>query len=376
MWAFVLLMESGSSVTFAGGASVVISALTAGFTVATFSYDMDTDKILRKMSPDFYGIIPNGSSRKTLVFACMSLNGALLLLIKSLTSVLLIAIDFRYFVGALCGEIALFMFYKSVRRDFTHPTPLNNRCTSAFVSFFVRLVVMVSTSFTAPVQFRHVDDFGGLYYCLACAGSLVTTFAATYVYFDRRAEEARTTFLEEDEANTLVSVLVAAWVSVFAVFLLSIKRSHLGTFLSVGRGCDFHMNTFLTSSTDEQKASIFGDNPIVWRKIRPLVSEWVKKRWWTWEEEQPEWFTDAFKASVPSDMLPEEEEEKRASESSGRGGRRRSSIARLLPASPGQQKMSARVSLRSVSGRSRYELTKKRAARLRNGSADGEEGNF
>ena len=45
--------------------SLAISALTAGFTSATISFDMDTDTMQRKNNPEFYGFVPDSARRRT-----------------------------------------------------------------------------------------------------------------------------------------------------------------------------------------------------------------------------------------------------------------------------------------------------------------------
>ena len=45
--------------------SLVISALTAGFTTATISFDLDTDQVMRNSNPEFYGYIPDSIKKRT-----------------------------------------------------------------------------------------------------------------------------------------------------------------------------------------------------------------------------------------------------------------------------------------------------------------------
>jgi hypothetical protein len=42
--------------------------------------------------------------------------------------------------------------------------------------------------------------------------------------------------------------------------------------------------------------------------IKDPVKEWVQENWWTWVEEKPGWFTDAWIAKVPDDFIPAEED--------------------------------------------------------------------
>ena len=45
--------------------SLIISALTTGFTSATISFDMDTDQVMRKSNPEFYGYVPDSAKKRT-----------------------------------------------------------------------------------------------------------------------------------------------------------------------------------------------------------------------------------------------------------------------------------------------------------------------
>ncbi|GMH65331.1 hypothetical protein TrLO_g12689 [Triparma laevis f. longispina] len=58
---------------------------------------------------------------------------------------------------------------------------------------------------------------------------------------------------------------------------------------------------------DTVRAEVFGFNEAHWSPIREKVEDWIGGGWHYWEEEKPEWFTDAFKASVPEYMIPEKE---------------------------------------------------------------------
>ena len=52
------------------------------------------------------------------------------------------------------------------------------------------------------------------------------------------------------------------------------------------------------------KADVFTNHESHWAPIREKVEAWVRAGWKNWEQDKPEWFTDAFKASVPTDMIP------------------------------------------------------------------------
>jgi hypothetical protein len=75
--------------------SIIVSACTTGFTAATISFDFDVNPKRRRDEPDFYGYIPDSARRRTGIFFCMIMNGALLLLLRSLSTVLFALVSGR-----------------------------------------------------------------------------------------------------------------------------------------------------------------------------------------------------------------------------------------------------------------------------------------
>ena len=75
--------------------SIIMSACTTGFTAATISFDFDVSPQRRRDEPAFYGYIPDSAGRRTAIFFCMIMNGALLLLLRSFSTALLLMVDVR-----------------------------------------------------------------------------------------------------------------------------------------------------------------------------------------------------------------------------------------------------------------------------------------
>jgi hypothetical protein len=75
--------------------SIIVSACTTGFTAATISFDFDVNPQRRRDGPGFYGYIPDSAGRRTAIFFCMIMNGALLLLLRSFSTALLMMVDGR-----------------------------------------------------------------------------------------------------------------------------------------------------------------------------------------------------------------------------------------------------------------------------------------
>jgi hypothetical protein len=75
--------------------SIIVSSCTTGFTAATISFDFDVSPARRRDEPTFYGYIPDSAGRRTAIFFCMIMNGALLLLLRSFSTALLAIVDGR-----------------------------------------------------------------------------------------------------------------------------------------------------------------------------------------------------------------------------------------------------------------------------------------
>ena len=93
---------SGRAVT-----SVLVSALTTGYSSGTLGYDYDTDPVGRKETPDFYGYIPDEGFARPLLLVCMTLNSTLLLLVRAFGAAMLMLVNKRYFTAYMAGDMAL-----------------------------------------------------------------------------------------------------------------------------------------------------------------------------------------------------------------------------------------------------------------------------
>ena len=100
-----------------------MSALTTGYSAATISYDFDTGEQRRRDESAFYGYIPS-DSRENVVFVCMVLNGALLLLLKSVSTALLAKVSVAYVAFFYSGDMLMYLLYRVLRRDLAHWSPV------------------------------------------------------------------------------------------------------------------------------------------------------------------------------------------------------------------------------------------------------------
>jgi hypothetical protein len=125
------------------------------------SFDFDVSPQRRRDEPAFYGYIPDSAGRRTAIFFCMIMNGALLLLVRSVSTALLAMAGWRWIVGYLVGDMGLYFAYKLLRRDFWHWVPLEGALSVA-ESVVERFLVKVIVDYTGVIQFRGPGELGGV----------------------------------------------------------------------------------------------------------------------------------------------------------------------------------------------------------------------
>ena len=157
-----------------GGASTnsttsqLISALSTGYSSATITWDYDTSNQRRRDEPEFYGMIPDGV-RGNVVFLCMILNSALLLLVRSLSYALLMLLNPAYVLYYALGDTAFFFLQKSARGDFKFFANADGLAGLLFFDILFQFITKTVVDFTGLVQFRGPGILGGAYW----SGSMV-----------------------------------------------------------------------------------------------------------------------------------------------------------------------------------------------------------
>jgi hypothetical protein len=146
--------------------SLLISALSTGYSSATITWDYDTETQGRRELPEFYGMIPDGP-RGNVVFLCMILSSAMLLLVRSLSYAMLMLVSPAYVLYYQTGDFVIFFCQKVIRRDFHNFFHVDG--VSGFILFDVLIQVIwkVVVDFTGLVQFRAPGIQGGCYWSSA-----------------------------------------------------------------------------------------------------------------------------------------------------------------------------------------------------------------
>jgi hypothetical protein len=212
-----------------------------------------------------------------MIFGCMIINGALLLLVRSVGTAFLALLGRRYIATYYVSDMMLYFVYKAFRQDVWHWVPLEGVAGVVF-SVFQRAVCKVLVDFTGVVQFRGAGEMGGCYWIFntvraseeratvtylplaysllrAQTLSLVASFVATRVYY-ASLEEAEDAVMEESVAWTIVGGLSGLGASFFACFLLLMKPAYRSTFFSTQTGFQYVQGKFLREG-DENKKAVF-----------------------------------------------------------------------------------------------------------------------
>jgi hypothetical protein len=269
--------------------SVAVSAITTGFASATISYDWDTDPSRREETPDFYGYIPAKASKRTVVFVSMLLYTAGMLLIRCTTIVLLGLMGGSWAILYIGADLGLYMLVKILRGDFWYWIPFGGNLEIAN-SIFCRVTNKIIVDFTSLAQFRNPNEVGGAYWLFGLLLTMASLPMSIYIaspYVDEKAI---------DIASSIVRYFISITALCFAVFFWNIERKYLHTFWSTQRGKDKTMAYFLEGKSDAIMFSVFKRSKHHWVSIEGEIKKWVGLNWAKWEEEQPEWFTDAMKA--------------------------------------------------------------------------------
>jgi hypothetical protein len=258
----------------------------------------------------------------------MVMNGALLLLSRSFCAAMLMLVETKYFVWYSAFDMGFYFLLKTVRQDFTYWIPVDG--TLGFViSVIMRAKIKTITDYTGIVQFRAATELGGIYWLSNTIMAIVFSFAAVAFYFAKT--ESGAVVLAVETAWLIVISLGGTWSVFFLLFLMLMKKKYRKTFISLDTGNKLAQKYFLEGKTDLEKAAMFTINRSKWKAIEGEAKVWVQDNWGTWEDEQPEFFTEAWKSRIPDDWLSTTELMRQ--KMAGGGERRRSSFAGLMEGS-------------------------------------------
>ena len=112
----------------------------------------------------------------------MVLNGALLLLLRSIGAALLMLADTKIFVAYMVGDHLLYLLQKLVRGDFLYWMHMEGVGGLA-ASLLMRVIVKTLTDFTGVIQLRGPGEMGGVMWLWTMCLALVAPWVAVPIYF-------------------------------------------------------------------------------------------------------------------------------------------------------------------------------------------------
>ncbi|GMH94227.1 hypothetical protein TL16_g12845 [Triparma laevis f. inornata] len=206
--------------------SILVSAATIAFTSSMISYDWDTSPAKRKVSPTYYGFVPDKALPRAVCFiSIISLSFAHVTLL-CFSCALLTVMNPNWLLYFLGLDMALYFLYKILRGDFF--SFLNIACIMRFVyAIFLRFATKLMANFTMPMQLCHPQEVGALPFLFSIVYSLVRSFASVYLFKTHYNGPAK---LDEGTLRAVLGSLVAMWVVSLVSFALVIKRKYLHTF--------------------------------------------------------------------------------------------------------------------------------------------------
>jgi len=232
----------------------------------------------------------------------MTCNSCALLLIRSLSTALMILMKFQYFLYWTAADMAFYFTQKMARRDLWYWIPVGNGIGGRLLSVMARILIKSITDYTGIVQFSHPGELGGIYWTVSTLIALSAGFISVGLYYGE-VDEGDGVIAQEAMWRIMVN-LSCAWIISFLVMLKLMKRKYRKNFLSLKTGGGWCRDYFLLGRSDKDKMGIFGVQRETWKTIREDVVEFILARWWEWEETQPAWFDDDFKVQLSEDMVP------------------------------------------------------------------------
>jgi hypothetical protein len=202
----------------------------------------------------------------------------------------------------IIGDMGVYFIQKIIRRDFIYWPPLPPTITIP-LSILFRVMVKSIVDFSGCLMFRNSLELGGIYFSFNLLMTQVSVFVCVYLYHAHYAGENE---LDETLTSAVTAGLFALWFAIF-VFLIFcvIVPEYRKTFWSFQTGRQMCQSYFLENEGDDAtKAIIFATHAAHWKNLEVEVKAWTMANWARWEEEKPEWFDLALKASIPDEYIP------------------------------------------------------------------------
>ncbi|GMI51818.1 hypothetical protein TeGR_g9198 [Tetraparma gracilis] len=247
--------------------SLVLSAASAGLICTSATYDVDTAPESRKVSPHLYGFIPDLA--RTSAFIIILVIHFLQLLGKSFATALVVATSVRWLVLFTVADVAVYLLYKVATRDFIYYVPIPG---------------------------------AALYYMFSLITNQSSVIVAAYMYNTYAEDEEK---IDSGVVWAVAGGVVGLWAVLYAVlFGFVMVPKHRKTFWDGKAGWRNTQGYFLDSQDDQIRVKIFDNNRMQWAELDGEIGAWLEDKWDEWNADEPEWFNDAIRESIPDDLLP------------------------------------------------------------------------
>jgi hypothetical protein len=279
--------------------SIAISCVSIAILSSNMFLSKDCDEANRLDFPTFYGATREARLPRSVTTVSLVLFQTTHV-ISALTCIsLLIKTSGEALAVYLTARMALYVAYKVARRNWAYWVP-GMRSAGAILP---RIVGKLFVDFTGNPQFRHAYEVGGAYWLFTCVETQLSTVGSCLAY-SRFANGASK--VPDATLLLVLGVLLGAWAIALVTFVLSTRRSHWRTFVSIETGSQFSESVFHGhAGNDERRMIVFRDNVAMWSSFRSQLADWLASNYSLWTgPNAPMWFTDTVRSTIPIDMLP------------------------------------------------------------------------
>jgi hypothetical protein len=234
---------------------------------------------------------------------------------------LLFRTSYNALAAYLLGGMSLYLGYKLARRDFHYFLPGSGK----LIALVARMIAKLLVDFTGNPHFRnpyvpraavravepiavprthHLRyELGGLVWLLTLLETQCAFGVSCFLYsrfYDGSSK------LADGPLFVGLCAITSAWAAALATFVLSLRPSHLRSFVSVETGRQWSQRVFHEfAGHDECRIEIFRDSVHLWRPILPAVRDWVRDNYDDWSGPPAQtWFTAEVRGTIPLDLLP------------------------------------------------------------------------
>ena len=276
--------------------ALVTSLLMMMSTIVNVDLMRDNSVEGRLKYKEFYGIVSSSGFKRFAAInfmRLMTLSQSLLrfcglVLLKNKGGFILVS-------GVMGVEFGLLSLYKAVRGDLGYWINMSG-VGYVLVSSLVSFIGWQLSTGLSMMHMRHPYETGAF---MRLVGIGVVHSTTLYLAFSGLEFEELT--MPMRWVKLLIVVLVGVYWASFAGFLFVCERDLIHTFSNFTTSQGFVRSVF-EAGRDNAAADIFSKNRRLWKGIEVDLSEWIKERWETWEEEKPDWYTSKWQRKVPEEM--------------------------------------------------------------------------